>query len=64
MIENQLKNIDKQLDDLLEAGIPENTRMYLGMTGFKVIIDYHGDLVRVDQPAAPESGEGGGEEGE
>jgi hypothetical protein len=63
MIENQLKNIDKQIDLLLETGIPENARMYLGMTGFKVIIDYHGDLVRVDQPSAPESGEGGDDEG-
>ena len=62
MIENQLKNIDKQLDLLLETGIPENARMYMGMAGFKVVINYHGDLVRVDQPAAPESG--GGEEGE
>jgi hypothetical protein len=62
MIENQLKNVDKQFDSLLDAGLPENARMYLGMTGFKVVIDYHGDLVRVDQPSAPESGgEGGGE---
>ena len=59
MIENQLKNIDKQFDNLLDSGLPENARMYLGMTGFKVIIDYHGDLVRVDRPSAPESGEEG-----
>jgi hypothetical protein len=59
MIENQLKNIDKQLDLLLETGIPENARMYMGMTGFKVVINYHGDLVRVEQPSAPESDEGG-----
>lgn len=56
MIENQLKNVDKQFDSLLEAGLPENARMYLGMTGFKVVIDYHGDLVRIDQPSAPEGG--------
>jgi len=62
MIENQLKNVDKQFDSLLESGLPENARMYLGMTGFKIVIDYHGDLIRVDQPSAPESGdEGGGE---
>jgi hypothetical protein len=61
MIENQLKNIDKQFDNLLEAGLPENARMYLGMTGFKIVIDYHGDVVRLDQPSAPESGEGEGE---
>lgn len=61
MIENQLKNIDKQFDNLLETGLPENARMYLGMTGFKIVIDYHGDVVRLDQPSAPESGEGEGE---
>lgn len=61
MIENQLKNVDKQFDSLLDSGLPENARMYLGMTGFKVVIDYHGDLVRLDQPSAPESGEGEGE---
>jgi hypothetical protein len=62
MIENQLKNIDKQLDLLLETGIPENARAYMGMTGFKIVINYHGDLVRVDQPSAPETGEGGDNE--
>ena len=56
MIENQLKNVDKQFDNLLEAGLPENARMYLGITGFKVVIDHHGDLVRIDQPSAPEGG--------
>ena len=62
MIENQLKNIDKQFDSLLDSGLPENARMYLGMTGFKIVIDYHGDLIRVDQPSAPErGGEGDGE---
>jgi hypothetical protein len=25
----------------------------LGMMGFRIIVDYHGDLVRLDQPAAP-----------
>jgi hypothetical protein len=62
MIENQLKNIDKQFDSLLESGLPENARLYMGMAGFKVVINYHGDLVRVDQPSAPEEGEEGGGE--
>jgi hypothetical protein len=63
MIENQLKNIDKQFDALLEVGIPEEARAYLGMAGFKVVIDVHGDVKRIDQPAGPEDGDGdeGGE---
>lgn len=50
MIEQQLKNIDKQLDQLMQVGIPEDMRAYLGMTGFRIIINVHGDVVRVEQP--------------
>ena len=50
MIANQLKNIDKQFDVLTETGIPEETRAYLGMMGFKVRINVHGDVTDIDQP--------------
>ena len=58
MLENQLKNIDKQFDQLLETGIPEDMRLYLGMVGFKIVINVHGEVLRVEQPSAP------GDEGE
>ncbi|HEX9838020.1 MAG TPA: hypothetical protein VGA72_01670 [Anaerolineales bacterium] len=50
MIEQQLKNFDKQLDQLMQVGIPEDMRAYLGMTGFKIIINVHGEVIRVEQP--------------
>jgi len=53
MIQNQLENIDDQFDHLLDKGIPEDGRIYLGMLGFKVVVDYHGDVLRVIQPSAP-----------
>jgi hypothetical protein len=62
IIQNQLKNIDQQMDQLLELGIPEESRMYLGMTGFKVVIDIHGEIVEFNQPSAP--AEGGNSEGD
>jgi hypothetical protein len=49
-IEAQLKNIDKQFDQLMQAGIPEDMRQYMGMTGFKIIINFHGEVIRVEQP--------------
>lgn len=58
MIENQLKNIDKQFDTIMQTGFPEEMRAYLGMMGFKVIINYHGEVLRVEQPGSS------GEEGE
>jgi hypothetical protein len=50
MIESQLKNIDKQFDALFDAGIPEEGRAYMGMMGFRITIDVHGDVIEIDQP--------------
>lgn len=59
MIEQQLKNMDKQFDALMDQGIPEEGRAYMGMLGFKVVINYHGEVLRIDQPSAPDDGSGG-----
>ncbi len=50
MIASQIKQMDKQFDQLLETGIPEDARVYLGMLGFKIVIDYHGNVINVFQP--------------
>ncbi len=56
MLKNQLENIDKQFDQLLQTGIPEDMRLYLGMVGFRVVINIHGEVVKIDQPSAPDEG--------
>jgi hypothetical protein len=61
MLENQLKNIEQQFENLLQTGIPEESRAFMGMSGFKVVINVHGEVVRLDQPAAPDEGDGGEE---
>ncbi len=55
MILNQLKHLDQQFDALLNSGIPEEGRAYLGMMGFKVVINIHGEVIRFDQPAVSSS---------
>jgi len=62
IIENQLKNIDKQYEQVMQMGIPEETRVYLGMMGFKVVIDVHGEILRIEQPAARSDENGGGDD--
>jgi len=47
---NQIKNLDKQFDTLLETGIPEEVRAYMGMMGFRIKINIHGDVIEVQQP--------------
>jgi hypothetical protein len=62
MLEQQFKNIDQQFDKILETGIPEDGRTYMGMLGFKVVINVHGEVVRLDQPAAADEGGEGGDD--
>jgi hypothetical protein len=50
MISEQLKQVDQQFEKLLASGLPEETRAYLGMVGFKVVIDVHGEIVDIQQP--------------
>ena len=59
MIESQIKNIDQNFDSVLENGIPEEGRAYMGMMGFRVRINVHGEVIEIEQPGAidDESGE-------
>ncbi len=57
MIANQLKQVDKQIDALFEIGIPEETRAYMGMLGFHVRINVHGEVIEVEQPGMADPGE-------
>jgi hypothetical protein len=58
-IESSLKNMGSQFEALLTQGLPDEVRAWLGMSGFRVIVDVHGDVVRVEQPSGPEEpGEG------
>ncbi len=50
ILENQLLNIDQQIETMLNNSIPEEGRAYLGMLGFKIRINLHGELLEVIQP--------------
>jgi hypothetical protein len=41
-------------DQIIEQGIPQEARNMMGMMGFRVVINVHGEVVRVDQPAIPD----------
>lgn len=51
-IDAALRNVD--MDQIIAQGVPLQARNMLGMLGFRIIINYHGDLVRLDQPAIPD----------
>ena len=57
IIMQQLTNVDKQFESLQKNGIPADALAYMGIMGFKVIVDIHGDVIRVEQPTAPSQGD-------
>ena len=41
----------KNMDQAIARGIPEDARLWLGLMGFRVVVDLHGDMVRFDMPS-------------
>lgn len=50
-VDASMRNVD--IDQILKQGIPPQARDMMGMVGFRIIINYHGEVVRIDQPAVP-----------
>ncbi len=51
-IDSSMRNID--MDQIIAQGIPEQARTMMGMLGFRIVINHHGEVVRMDQPVAPD----------
>jgi len=51
-VDASMRNID--MEQIIAQGIPEQARNMMGMLGFRIIINHHGEVVRMDQPAAPD----------
>lgn len=55
-IDDSIRNISA--DQIIAQGVPAQAREMLGFLGFRVVINIHGEVVRMDQPAAPEDDSG------
>ncbi len=50
-----------RMDQLMQQGLPDDARMMLGMMGFKITVNIHGELVDLDMPAQEMPGDEGEE---
>ena len=55
-VDASLRNIN--MDQVMAQGVPAQARDMLGMLGFRVVINVHGDVVRLDQPSATDDDSG------
>jgi hypothetical protein len=52
--------IDKSIqnmDQVMKQGIPDDARQMLGMMGFRVVVNYHGEVLRIEQPGVADDSE-------
>ncbi len=52
-VDRQIRNLDQHFAQLFEVGIPEQARQYLGMLGFSIVINRHGEVVDLRMPSGP-----------
>ena len=46
MIDSSITNMDQ----VMQQGIPDDARTMLGMVGFKIVVNIHGEVVNLDMP--------------
>ena len=39
---------------IIAQGVPEQARNMLGMLGFRITINLHGEVIKLDQPSIPD----------
>ncbi|MDQ3247879.1 MAG: hypothetical protein M3Q45_01595 [Chloroflexota bacterium] len=52
-VESSINNIEKQVGQ----PIPEEARQWMGMLGFRIVIDFHGTVTDIQMPAGGIEGE-------
>jgi len=53
-VDAQLNNVD--MEQIMAQGIPLQARNMLGMLGFRVTINLHGQITEINQPSMPDEG--------
>jgi hypothetical protein len=45
-IDKSIENIDQ----VMERGLPDDARQWLGMMGFHIVVNLHGDVIKMESP--------------
>jgi hypothetical protein len=57
VLRQNLEHPEAQMDKIFAAGLPEQVRAWMGMNGFRAVVNYHGELLQVQQPGSAGTGE-------
>ena len=51
-VDAQIDDID--IDQIMKAGIPLQAREMMGMMGFRIVVNYRGEIIDLKQPNVPD----------
>ena len=57
MIDASIQDMDQQMEQLMAYGLPAGVQAWLGMLGFRVVVNVHGEVMEIDAPSAVDEGE-------
>jgi hypothetical protein len=57
MIDASIQDLEKHIEGLMRQGLPEEVRSWLGLLGFRIVVNVHGEVVEIDAPAAIDEGD-------
>jgi hypothetical protein len=57
MIDASIQDMDQQMERLMASGLPEGVQAWLGMLGFRIVVNLHGEVLEIDAPSAVDEGE-------
>lgn len=56
-VDASIGQMPENINTLLDTGLPEDARQWLGLMGLRIIVDFHGDVVDVVMPGSIDLGE-------
>jgi hypothetical protein len=57
MIDASIQDMDQQMERLTRHGLPEGVQAWLGMLGFRIVVNVHGEVIEIDAPSVVDEGE-------
>lgn len=54
MIDSSISRMEEQV---MQQGLPDDAKTMLGMMGFKIVVNFHGELVNLEMPAQETPGD-------
>ena len=56
-VEASIGKMHENMETLMQTGLPEEARTWLGMMGMRIVINIHGEVTNIEMPGSIDLGE-------